>query len=357
MAINTNITYTQDEDRAGGVSWAEDPPTEDIPTSDEEGSRYGNNGSNGTPQNDSSPPTGGENEEPPILPVSGNVNFVRSIYSNSIFKDKIDSTFSELSSQDNVIDIEGFFKTYNRVFFDIPKEGNQSHTSIIKDSTEYVNNYIDPKDDVISNLENLIEDLERQIAELNNEIEESNQPDEHPFFKNGTLLKHNNHVYYMDKGYARRIDYNFDFFEMLKQTLYGTNTPSYPELNSNMFSSLKRGFPNLNQNNYSEYWTPSTFVSDTITAVEALLRQLDQDGMPSLAPSNYSSKQEFLIALENDYEEKQAQIDVLTVEINNTQSEINALLNTAGGSSSGKGGSQTSPRDFQNQAGNNSYNR
>ena len=347
MAYNPSNTYdpTSVERNTENINFSEDPPTEDAPTSDEPITRGGS-------ENSSPLPIGGDNENPPVLAFEGDVNFNKTIYSNISFKSKVNSIFSELKSQDNIIDLPGFFKMYNRLFFDIPKEGDNSHISIIRNSSDYVNDYIDPKDSIITNLENTIEDLERQLADLNDELQE--EPEEHPFLNNGTLFSFQGNVYYMDKGYARLVDYNIDFFEVLKQTLYGTNTPEYPVLNLTMFETLKRGLPNLNQNNFSDYWQPNTFISDTLNRVEAILLDLDQNGMANFSPGAYATKAKYTQALNEDFNEKTAQINALDSEISILQTEINALLNLSGGDYSVTTPPTSRPPTSRPNSGNNS---
>ena len=44
----------------------------------------------------------------------------------------LDRNFSELSPEVEKFNVDKFFRLYDRLFFRIPKEGNQSHTSIIR---------------------------------------------------------------------------------------------------------------------------------------------------------------------------------------------------------------------------------
>ena len=55
-----------------------------------------------------------------------------------------DMEFRELASDAKKFSLEKFFKLYNRMFFNIPKEGEESHTSIFERSRDYVRNYVDP---------------------------------------------------------------------------------------------------------------------------------------------------------------------------------------------------------------------
>ena len=73
----------------------------------------------------------------------------------------IDRTFSELIPKEDLVSVDQFFSYYNKLFYDIPRNGNTSHKTLIDQSTEFYGNYRDPKDEIIK-------DLERQIIELNN---------------------------------------------------------------------------------------------------------------------------------------------------------------------------------------------
>ena len=94
---------------------------------------------------------------------------------NQIGDKSIDRTFSELIPKIELISIDQFFDYYNSLFYDIPRDGNNSHKKLINQSTEYYGNYIDPKDNLIKTLEKRIIELENQLllGELNDvELEE-----------------------------------------------------------------------------------------------------------------------------------------------------------------------------------------
>ena len=75
----------------------------------------------------------------------------------------IDRTFSELIPKEDLVSVDQFFSYYNKLFYDIPRDGTTSHKTLIDQSTEFYGNYQDPKDEIIR-------DLERQILELNNQL-------------------------------------------------------------------------------------------------------------------------------------------------------------------------------------------
>ena len=88
-------------------------------------------------------------------------------YGSKRVKDEVETEFSELT-QNNKKDLETFFNLYNSLFFDIPKDGSESHESLMKRSREYLNNYIDPKDATIEALQDEIEHLNGTL--LNNSM-------------------------------------------------------------------------------------------------------------------------------------------------------------------------------------------
>jgi len=88
-------------------------------------------------------------------------------YGSKRVKDEVETEFSELT-QNNKKDLETFFNLYNSLFFDIPKDGSESHEALMKRSREYLNNYIDPKDATIEALQDEIEHLNGTL--LNNSM-------------------------------------------------------------------------------------------------------------------------------------------------------------------------------------------
>ena len=104
-----------------------------------------------------------EEVEPIPSPILGDIKFQKTIYSQDAFRKKVDVSISELKPKKEDIDIQGFFKQYNKIFFDIPKEGIISHDTLIKESMDYYRDFTDPKDEQIL-------DLEKQVESLNNRI-------------------------------------------------------------------------------------------------------------------------------------------------------------------------------------------
>jgi len=88
-------------------------------------------------------------------------------YGSKKVTDKVETEFSELT-QNNKKDLSTFFSLYNSLFFDIPKNGTESHEDLMKRSRDYLNNYIDPKDVTIEALQDEIEHLNGTL--LNNSM-------------------------------------------------------------------------------------------------------------------------------------------------------------------------------------------
>ena len=131
-----------------------------------------------------------------------NIKINKTLYSRSDVSDNIDLSFSELLSVDNRsndVKIKAFFDEYNNLFYDIPKMGNQSHSTILQQSRDYVNDFFDPKDDQIDALLERIESLEDELL-----IATTETNSEHPIYNDGTFVKveGNATVYFMYQGKA-----------------------------------------------------------------------------------------------------------------------------------------------------------
>lgn len=99
---------------------------------------------------------------------SGEIKFRREIYSPAAFKQQVDTNFSELNNTSE-IDVSTFFRQYSRLFYDIPRQGDDSHETLIRESSAFFTNYEDARDAQIDVLEAQISDLTQQLALLNAE--------------------------------------------------------------------------------------------------------------------------------------------------------------------------------------------
>tara|TARA_R100000030_G_scaffold10331_1_gene7035 strand:- start:3376 stop:4299 length:924 start_codon:yes stop_codon:yes gene_type:complete len=139
--------------------------------SEEESYRFGTvtflDGTTGTqPPPDSVEEPYVEPVEPDPYPILGGIKFQKTIYSQTAFRKKVDTSINELTSKKEEVDVDKFFDQYFQIFFDIPQRGINSHETLFKESKEYLLDYRDPKEDQISDLEQQIEALELQILEL-----------------------------------------------------------------------------------------------------------------------------------------------------------------------------------------------
>ena len=106
------------------------------------------------------------NEETPMPDkYEGDIVFNKTIYSKIEFENKIDTEFTELTTDQPSVSIEEFFNFYNEVFFDIPKEGENSHATIIQTSTDYFEDYRSPLQDIIDSKDLEIEELNRRALD------------------------------------------------------------------------------------------------------------------------------------------------------------------------------------------------
>ena len=117
------------------------------------------------------------------------IKLTKKIYDRQSADELLNMSFSELGNSNNSISntnvqnrINELFILYNTLFYDIPKTGQQSHTTLFNQSKDYIGNYVASKDAEIESLIDNIVDLEQKLAD-------QDQPDdEHPFYRNGTIL-------------------------------------------------------------------------------------------------------------------------------------------------------------------------
>jgi hypothetical protein len=244
-------------------------------------------------------PTEETTTETTITPVLGDIVFRKKIYSRSALNNNIDNSFSELIQLPSVNDLSEFFDMYSQIFFDIPKEGENSHTKLVQESTEYLRDYNDPKDAVIASLEQQIIDLESQLNDPLNK-------QEHPVFRNGTFIKtaaQGGNWYYMDKGYKRYVQWDNDMVNAILLASNGTTDSNLvPIVNQNMLDNIPQGYPNLKAENFGDEFDPTNNESNNI--IQFLNYYYDNNGDPDVNPYEYDSREEYITALEEDIDEK-----------------------------------------------------
>jgi hypothetical protein len=155
-------------------------------------------------------------------------------------REVLDTSFNDFEPNNKDRDIERFFKLHDELFFDIPKEGEKSHTILFVKSRDFLRDYIDPKDNTILELTEEIADLNEEILNLRLQLlsgssqitiptsdqflpdeNEDNIPDIEQDFSNfgsprrlilvpsnndlKKILKNPNCEYYKDKFYGQQI--------------------------------------------------------------------------------------------------------------------------------------------------------
>ncbi len=100
------------------------------------------------------------------------INLTRNSFSKTQYPKVIDTEFSQLTPQitepvaTQDVSVDEFFVLYNKLFFDIPQRGNNSHETLIQTSTEYIG--YNPLTTEIEALQQEITQLRRQLLEERN---------------------------------------------------------------------------------------------------------------------------------------------------------------------------------------------
>jgi len=73
-----------------------------------------------------------------------NFSLNKTVYNNNQYKKVIDTSFTQVQPPappvEDIITVEEFFTYYNKIFYDIPANGNiNSHEYLVKTSGEYIN--------------------------------------------------------------------------------------------------------------------------------------------------------------------------------------------------------------------------
>jgi len=97
------------------------------------------------------------------------INLTRNSFSKTQYPKVIDTEFSQLTPQNTEpvavqnVSVDEFFVLYNRLFFDIPQRGNNSHETLITTSTEYIG--YNPLTTELEALQQEITQLRRQLLD------------------------------------------------------------------------------------------------------------------------------------------------------------------------------------------------
>ena len=226
-----------------------------------------------------------------IESVSYPIDLQKTVYGKKSFDDKINRSFDEFMSKSKDISMEEFFTYYNQMFYEIPKDGSNSHKTIIDQSTDYVGDFMDSRDTEIIELVNQVVDLEQKLAA----VEEADK--EHPIFTNGTFLKQADKkpIYYMDKGAKRKIT-DFDTYLVLKRVNgHETDKPDeevYILVNEDVIKGLETGPKFSSEDLYGD-------VEQRDIAEEKRRVELDPDDFKA-NPSNYDNVSDYIEALDRE---------------------------------------------------------
>jgi len=117
-------------------------------------------------------------------------------YGVSSVSELLDRSFNEITKTRDNITPENFFNLYSQLFYDIPKDGKNSHTFLIEESTNYIGGYEDPKGEKVNSLIDRVIELETSIVE---------NPGENSLFTNGTALYSNWRIGIMQEGRLREV--------------------------------------------------------------------------------------------------------------------------------------------------------
>ena len=97
------------------------------------------------------------------------VNLTRNSFSKTQYPKVIDTEFSQLTPQNTEpvaiqnVSVDEFFVLYNKLFFDIPQRGNNTHETLITTSTEYIG--YNPLTTELEALQQEITQLRRQLLD------------------------------------------------------------------------------------------------------------------------------------------------------------------------------------------------
>ena len=257
------------------------------------------------------------------------ISIQKNIYSNSKFREVIDTTFSELTNITSKTTVEDFFNLYNELFLEIPYTGEFSHTTLstLSQQTSKPGGK-DAKDNEIEALQAALKDLQQKLLT-------ANQPDtsitrEHPRFNNGSLVRRPVEsvswpdVFYMDQGFKRGINFSGDT-EMWKsyQNLlkYDVDTNPIPYILDRIIDDIPSG-ERLTIENFNDPFIPPK------GAFEAEEFRISIDPSDAnLDPNNYNGDYgNYSEALNNDFTEKTNLIEALEEKILDFNTEIQKII-------------------------------
>jgi hypothetical protein len=172
-------------------------------------------------------------------------------YSNQQYRQVIDTTFSELKNSEEPLSLDKFFSDFDKIFLDIPVEGDKSLRSIFFRIDSILNQGIDPKDTEIENLLSQVDKLQEEI----NKLKSSNEEESHPLFENGKLLldTSSGKKFIMERGKKRQI-MDGDTMKVLIQLNGGKADTPFQEvcvqLPPSIVNGIEDGIP-INDSNFN----------------------------------------------------------------------------------------------------------
>ena len=186
--------------------------------------------------------------------MGSSIKFTKSVSTNNTSNPSLpnesDRSFNDLAKSKKTKTSSDLFKAYDSVFYNIPKEGKRSHTSLILDSEALINNYVYPEDSQIKIMTNAIDQAEETLNTL-----EQPEIDANPFYPNGSFIRSNYlntqglPIWIMVNGLKREFK-SFDVFNVARkalgfeQLLIGedlTSDPSVQEASEDIIDDIPSG--------------------------------------------------------------------------------------------------------------------
>ena len=160
------------------------------------------------------------------------ISLIKKIYNNKELSDSLKGDFSDIIKSKPKINTKKFFEGYKKQFYKIKKEGKLSHTTLINQSQDYLDDYKDIYADRILRFNDRIEILSEILINKESDIQEEN-----PFYPDNTLIKFENNanplpIWIMQKAAKREIT-NTDTLSSIKKALghdYDTPTNDITQL-------------------------------------------------------------------------------------------------------------------------------
>ena len=164
------------------------------------------------------------------------IKLQKTIISNNNSNTLYDKEFNKLAKSDIEIDQSRILDIYNTVFYNTPKTGTYSHTSIVQRIHDYVYTSLN------RDLDNKIEQLSDDLIEKNEELDNQQSPfeNQHPVYANGSFIIAGENgikypgldtVYVMQEGLKRPIR-NIPIYQSIRKCF------DLPFTGSGIFSSL-----------------------------------------------------------------------------------------------------------------------